>query len=646
MAPYIETKKTGDKSASFTLIVDPSDGSNITQIIWTSNGETFSSGSPTASLTVAEFGAYNISVGYKNSAQNDKGAQTSITFTDPQLTPVDDEKTSTTTDAFYMRPFIIPPESNGEIKITASITDLSDVKNSYDESKVATIDNYITFGEVPIEGDASIELYMGEGSYGSDEYIVDDGANNMSDIPAFYDYGQVYIQYTIGETDDPDAAFDIDWDMAMSFAAEPSWYGVDLTYDSLVCKDIITGDASNVKYPSAAQYTTMIQQYTIGTWKGIPPFKLDWWTSGKEGETAIKRALLYPPEFRFTITNNISSKITLNNISIKMKFFYYEDGTLMNIRSSTDKTKESTKIYVLPKGSELVTQTLPIFGIVDGYEMDEIVKIWGFYDKWYADTAVYFPSCFQLMPVTGYDGTNHPCVLWKSDESLYSTQGGDQPTLDYTRMAYKGMSNSEYLKVITPQIIAADEYYRIIDVKCDGNVNDEAAIFTITIKPNDTVDDFITAEELGSSVASLRFYNQVLPFSPEVTTYRSSVHPVFYERMQNTYKNSVVLESIKSEPLHFVEFTINDSLDTYIPIYHGQTVEFSDYLTRCNDGIRSGDVFNFSMTNANKIGIKNPTQHKYKVKFHVDYEVYKDIYIMSEADQPWLISQTPDSTTN
>ena len=50
---------------------------------------------------------------------------------------------------------------------------------------------------------------------------------------------------------------------------------------------------------------------------------------------------------------------------------------------------------------------------------------------------------------------------------------------------------------------------------------------------------------------------------------------------------------------------------------------FSDSLNHAMDGVRSGEIFHIDGTTPNIINIQCPTKHKYKVKFKIDYEVYK-----------------------
>jgi len=209
---------------------------------------------------------------------------------------------------------------------------------------------------------------------------------------------------------------------------------------------------------------------------------------------------------------------------------------------------------------------------------------------------------------------------------------------DFIRISQHGTDDSsDYLKVITPQMIASDDYYHTIDVKIQDDLpdNDETAIFIITTKVNDDVDDKITTTELTDNISKLRFYNVEKSFDEVATVARSEINPVFYERLYNTYKDSVVLQSRLDEPLYYIEFLVNN-FATSIPIYNNGTVMFSDQLTHCIDGTRSSELFFFDKTKPNIINVVNPTNHKYKVKFHVDYHVYKNVYVFGDSEIAWM----------
>ena len=95
----------------------------------------------------------------------------------------------------------------------------------------------------------------------------------------------------------------------------------------------------------------------------------------------------------------------------------------------------------------------------------------------------------------------------------------------------------------------------------------------------------------------------------------------------------MVLESISEEPLNYVLFSVND-YPTFVPIYDGGSVKFSDNLTHAADGVRSSKIFHMDGVTQNTINMRLPTKHKYKVKFQYPYEVYKDIYVVTDDDFP------------
>ena len=158
----------------------------------------------------------------------------------------------------------------------------------------------------------------------------------------------------------------------MSFASStPSWYEGNYAYDSYVMGHLIKGVNSEVSYPIATICTTMIQQFTVDTWNGMPPLVLGWYTepsaTGSTGSYAIHRAMLTCPKFKFKATNNMASNCVLNNVKVEFIWNYTTNGTLMDLRSEGDKKKQYAQIYTLPKGSEqtrLSGLDYPLFGVV------------------------------------------------------------------------------------------------------------------------------------------------------------------------------------------------------------------------------------------------------------------------------------------
>jgi len=542
-------------------------------------------------------------------------------------------------DVFANKPFVLPPECTGDINITANITELSDRKIYTQPNNNSAISSYIVYNNVEVSANGTIEIEVDPVTLVTPPsgIITDYNLDNLFMIPAFYDIAEITINYTVNDTEDPNGHFDVKWGAKVALAdAMPTWYEGNYTYDSNVMLNIIKGMSSEVSYPSAAIYTTMISTFTMDTWPGMPPIVLDWFhdTDANGNSTYdIKRGLLTPLKFKFTATNNLAYNCILNNVHIQFTWYYRTDNLMMNMRSEGDKKQQYAKIFTLPKGSEQ-TRTpgldYPIYGITQGYQLDEIIKVYAFYDTYLDKQNVYFPTCVELLPMPNTSGPDFPTCIWKAAAVMSED--------DFIRISQHGTDDSsDYLKVITPQMIASDDYYHTIDVKIQDDLpdNDETAIFIITTKVNDDVDDKITTTELTDNISKLRFYNVEKSFDEVATVARSEINPVFYERLYNTYKDSVVLQSRLDEPLYYIEFLVNN-FATSIPIYNNGTVMFSDQLTHCIDGTRSSELFFFDKTKPNIINVVNPTNHKYKVKFHVDYHVYKNVYVFGDSEIAWM----------
>lgn len=582
----------------------------------------------TPSHTYDSYGTKNVVVSYIEIGTGNpttyKGKVLTFTLKDPNnLDPVD----ITTTNIFKDKPFYLPPACTGDVVISASIEQLQD-KILYTSGETKVWSASINFAQVPIEGTATIELYVDPSqfeSHPSDSWIVsnDYKIENLNYIPAFYDRGEILVEPRLGLTEDENSSFDVTCEMNLQFPSFPAWYEGTLTYGSKVTENLVNSDNSetNVGTVSVGSHSTW--NFTMGTWSGIPPIEVKEvidHNKDSADQTMIKRGCLSSPQFQFLITNKLESKVVLSSIMIKFYFYYTTTNMLMDVRQSGSFKQEVSKLFTLAKGTEENRVTgldYPLFGITEGYDDGEIVKVFGFYQKWLTDELVYYPSCIVLSAVEGTYGTDYPTFLWKSERVVTTT--------DFERMAYKGMSGGDYIKVLTPQVLAYDDHYRIIDVSTN-DVDESSTEFTITTVPNSTIDDKVTIEELQSYISKIKFFDAEIDYASSVVINRSQINPIFYETLYKTYRKAPVLQSTMGEPLNYVNFTIND-YGSYFPIFNGGSIELSNNLRHCDDGIRSSEVLNFSNTEANNFGIYNPTKYKYKVKFKADYGVYEDMYV-------------------
>ncbi|MFA5760179.1 MAG: hypothetical protein WC877_00190 [Dehalococcoidales bacterium] len=538
-------------------------------------------------------------------------------------------------DVFRGKPLIISPKCDGTVRITASIKDLERLEY-YNSTNTSEIQFYANYDSVTLGSNASTDFIIDKnGSVGATEVSV----ANLVKIPAFYDRCTVDVEFRVkgtyrGQT------LEVENKLEVKFEEIPSWYEESYIDDvnGDITKYLIKSDKSIVKSSVIADNSTFTQVYYMDPFGGIPPFIEGWYTPiDKDGNAisdgALKRALLSPPTFIFTMKNNTASAVTINGLIIKFTFEYKEDGVLMNMGASSIKS-ERANIYTYSKGIEMngdiedaESTKYPLFCIAENYDIDEIVKVYGFYGKsiqsgdGWSDA---FGTFVQLEALT-LPGTNYAPVLWGKTEVL--------PKKDYKRIAYHGTSNLDFAKVITPQMIASDSKYRNIEVtpKQPGDEFSQFGTICVDITPNDAIEDKITISELSANVSKLRFFNVEVDFATHVEISKGEIDNLFSEMFYRNYKDAPILQSVRCESLYYVEFTINDYA-TYVPIYNNQTLEFRDTLSYGTVGVRSGDVFYINENIPNKISMRFPTTHKYEVQFNSDYDVYKDTYVMTLED--------------
>jgi hypothetical protein len=193
--------------------------------------------------------------------------------------------------------------------------------------------------------------------------------------------------------------------------------------------------------------------------------------------------------------------------------------------------------------------------------------------------------------------------------------------------------NGDKIDVITPQRIAAEEEFRVISVTVVDNksIDDPTAIIAIDIKPNDSIDSVITATEIATNVDKIHYFNVERAFATYTEIARSEIAAPFRETLWQTFEDATVLESVLSEPLHYLNFTVNN-FASFIPIYNGQSLSFSDNQTHCIDGVKASEIFYMDGKTPNIINVQNPDTHKYKFKFDFNHKIYKDIYVITDAD--------------
>lgn len=596
-------------------------------------------GGLTASHTFETYGNFSVEVAFWENGR-EKIWHRSFTLTDPNDLPPSDGLNSF--DVFRDRPIIIPAECTGDITLTASVEELAKFVPNDKTKYTSTVTSFVNLINVEIGGSSSITFEIDKDTVKSTVIesgeISDCDLSNLECIPAFYTGGQVYCQFSVGETDNEDGKFDVKWDMGMMFPSMPTWYEGNLSYDSQIIKNIINSDNSEVNFPESADYTRYDHTFNIDGWSEMPPFELAWYNDPKLGY-AIRRACLSPPKFKFTLSNEDTSRVLLNNVTIRWAWNFNPTDIFMNMRTSGGKREKRSRIYTLPKGANetrLVGLDYPVFAIVDGYEKTEpsqIIKIYGQWNEYNESGDYYFPTTVLLEPVSGMDGPDFPTCLYKSVDHKLKSE-------DFIRITENGWMQGDRAIVLDGPTVAQDEHYRTINVEIanDLDPDDQRAVFVITTKPNTSIDDKVTVEELETYMKYIHFYNVTVPYESIVEIPRGSIDPIFFETLWQTYDKAAVLESIAEEPLYYINFSIN-KYPNLIPIYNGGSVKFSDQLTHAADGVRSSKIFYIDGKTPNVINMQNPTKHKYKVKFKYEYNVYKHVYVVNDDDIPGFVGE-------
>jgi hypothetical protein len=566
MTPPAATLKlsASDKTVTGTLTPQTT-GSLITGTswVWSLNNTVIgtSSGNP-GSVTSPDYGNVTVTVTYNLTTSEglfEKGNTGSVTLSE------NSDPEGTSGDIFGLKPTIFPPECTGNITIKASITDLVD-ETSYSKSNNATtIAASAVLEYINVPGNSSIDLiFDNTGLVSGSEYaaVGEIKVSNLEFLPAFYNYGEISVYSTIGETADEDGLFDVDWDMKMMCSEIPSWYEGNFSYDSKILSNLITASNTETEFPTATAYTTMPEPtWHISPFDQLPPFIIKWYTDTSletEDQVAVKRAVLPIFTYKFTITNQLASAVTINNALIKWNWNYSANGTFMNMRTAGDRGSQASSIYTLPKGAGTTRYPgldFPIYAVLEGYEPGEVVKVYAVVNEWNDTISAYYPETIELTAINKSECgdismTDFATFLFKAAAVF--------PTADWTRVTEGSWMNGDKIDVITPQRIAKELEFRVITVTTvdDKSIDDTSAVISIEIKPNTTIDSKITAEELATYISKIHYFNTEYPYAASITIPRSEIAAQFRETLWQTFESAVVLESSLSEPLHYLNFTV------------------------------------------------------------------------------------------
>ena len=444
-------------------------------------------------------------------------------------------------DVFAGKPFYLPPEATGDITITPIIETLQEKINPISSNWLNWTAS-MNFTTVIIPGTTSVDLYVDPTtfeSHTSDQWIVqnDKKIENLKYIPAFYDSGFIKVVLTLSDTEDDEDHFNATCDMKVMFPNYPTWYEGGLAYDSQELKEFIKSNNQETMVGSVSPGFRDTFTFNMGTWSGMPPVEFksvkDYNEAASVVATAIPitRGCLTTPVFKFTVTNHLSESISLGSVQIGFDYTYNDHGIFMDMVTTGNIQGELYEIRTLPKGADknrsvTLKDKYPIYGVVQGFDLFptcEIVKVWGWYDKYASTENVYYASCLPLFPCEGTFGTNFPTAIWKSDRLVSE--------YDFKRIAEKGRTNNDVCKVVTPQILAAgdytgnDQYFRTVKVRCkdvNNNYNvsydSKDTIFEITTAPATSayIDDACTEADLLSNISKVTFFNVEKDFATVV----------------------------------------------------------------------------------------------------------------------------------
>lgn len=594
------------------------------------------------SHTYTDYNTYSILIDYIAIGANGNSKATIIkVLIDGSPGTGDDAITDAITDAFSAKPIVIPAECTGNINITAFIEDLPEPTGTSNKSTPSsTLSAYVNFATILIPGSSTVEFEFDHtatvGTSFPTGIITDSNLAPLEFIPAFYTSGTCTINYTFYETENENDNVDLTWDFQMndiSAYTDCTWYNANLAYTAQIMKNLINSDNSETYFSTMGENTNVTQTFGINGWSQLPPFDIKWYTDPAT-TVAIRRAVLPPPKFKVIVTNNNPEQVLLSQMKFTLTWNFNPKYIFMNMRAEGSRRTKQALIYTLPKGSEatrLPSLGYPIFAVIDGYTYGEVIKVFGTWAEYQESIDDYFPTTIELMPVNVTIEGSTPMDF---GTCLYRCAGNPMNKDDFVRVTDGDwIQGTDGITVVDAPTLAESDHYRIIKVTVqdDKSPDDTDAVFEITTIPNDTVDEQVTASDLSNNISKIHFFNVTKDYADSVTVNRTEIDPIFYETLWQTYDDAPILESITNEPLYFINFSIND-YPVKVPIYNNQTLRFSDSLQHCVDGKKSGDVFYMDGKTSNVINMEAPTKHKYKVKFRTDYEVYKDVYIMTEAD--------------
>lgn len=577
--------------------------------------------------------------------------------------------TSVVNDNQSLDRIVIDPATDGSITIKAVIEDASEEETDYKRSKSMSFS--VTASRSALNG-----IEIGGGSTYSFPITNTTGIDNgigdlcskLAEIPAFFSNGSIVLDYVFMDTDQDDNKADLKSKAFIEFLSPPVWYPYSLVnytntagVESMApaMEGLIGEIKSSTKYETLGDNTPLQDSWSINTWPGIMPIVVnEIETKDSDGNTLpkIKRGCLPIPTITIKVTNNLGDKVRLSSIKATITINYYEDDWLMDMTNTTK--KNVVKLYPSPKFLK-DTDKKHLWAIADGYELaggdktiDEIVKVFAYYKKTNpADITLRDSVCIVMDPIIATAGVNYPAFVYKT---LDTDAIGSE---DHARQNSKGFESDEFAKVITPYDICVGNGFKdvVVHTDLDKNnrimpVNNQDCVFVITTNlRTDILETAVTESEFLACFKKIRFYDVDVDFEQEKKIPRKDISEIFYESLSKNYETSVRYESNREDIAPHCRLKINDKTE-WLPLYNDTELVFGESLSTCNDGIRSGDLFYYSQSQAlvksttpvvvdplnpadkvNKIELK-PTKHRYTVGISLSYGKFKGAHIHKWVD--------------
>lgn len=423
--------------------------------------------------------------------------------------------------------------------------------------------------------------------------------------------GQSYCEERI---DDFDVIFDPEFILDRTHPSFPTWLSINETEMNLV-----SSDSSHTLIDNAEKYTTLSQDFGINAWTGALPIYNDGY---------LPRANLY-----LKVRNNsFYSSMYMDNLRVNIKFHYYSDAPF--IASNTNYAELFVSDFV-EEGT-----SYPIYVYTSNYS-ENILNILAYVVKHDTLTNTYYQDIirFDTTPLVTMGDIN----IFKGSELLdeFSKYYYDRNKSD----------NRFFAKIITPTLISQDNTYLNIWVEPTTNPNDPDTEFKIHVAnfPETDTEHNISIQSIHDNIDLIQFYNvisgdfdltnyedEVYGYATDVvlTIPRYAIEPVYYETLAQTYKDSAsIIPYVETSSQNITDYptiTIND-YESPFTIFNNGVLRFSDNLNNAPDGVKSKDVFKFGLNDININKIDLTTASKIKVRFLINYSVYKDVY--SDTDE-------------